>query len=303
MSLPVSRDWQRWLTSDTPSSLRQAWLGALYGSGCRFLRQRAAVSGSVLIVAAAAAATLAPLIAPHSPFTQDLGHRLLPPDALHWLGTDEFGLDILSRVLWGARITLGIVAITMAVAAPIGLAVGCFAGYFGGWVDQVLTRLTDVFLTLPRLILALAFVAALGPGIENAVLALSLVAWPAYARTARAETLLLRRLDFIAAARLAGATTPRIVLLHLVPLCVPSVITRVSLDMAGVILAAAGLGFLGLGAQPPVPEWGAMVAAGRKYMVDQWWIAAAPGITIAIVSLGFTLLGDGLRDMLDPRQR
>jgi peptide/nickel transport system permease protein len=164
-------------------------------------------------------------------------------------------------------------------------------------------RLTDVFLALPRLILALAFVAALGPGIENAVLAIALVAWPPYARIARAETLALRHSDFIAAAQLAGASPVRIVLRHIMPLCLASVIVRVSLDMAGVILIAAGLGFLGLGAQPPAPEWGAMIAAGRKYMLDQWWVAAMPGIAIAVVSLGFNLLGDGLRDVLDPKQR
>ncbi|HKW54853.1 MAG TPA: nickel transporter permease, partial [Stellaceae bacterium] len=246
---------------------------------------------------------LAPLLAPYPPSAQHLADRLQSPGARHWLGSDELGRDILARLVYGTRITLGIVALVTAVAAPLGLAIGCMAGYAGGWVDAVLMRVTDVFLALPRLILALAFVAALGPGIENAVLAIALVAWPPYARIARAEALALRHSDFIAAARLAGAPPGRIVLRHIMPLCLASVIVRVSLDMAGVILIAAGLGFLGLGAQPPTPEWGAMIAAGRKYMLDQWWVAAMPGIAIALVSLGFNLLGDGLRDVLDPKQR
>jgi peptide/nickel transport system permease protein len=164
-------------------------------------------------------------------------------------------------------------------------------------------RVTDIFLALPRLILALAFVAALGPGIENAVLAIAIVSWPPYARVARAESLTLRHAEFIDAARLAGASGWRIVLRHIMPLCLPSVIVRTSLDMAGVILIAAGLGFLGLGAQPPTPEWGAMIATGRQYMLDHWWVAAMPGIAIAVLSLAFNLLGDGMRDWLDPKQR
>jgi peptide/nickel transport system permease protein len=187
------------------------------------------------------------------------------------------------------------------IATPIGLLVGTVSGYLGGWVDTVLMRITDIFLAFPRLILALAFVAALGPGIENAIIAIAITIWPPYARIARAETLTIRKSDFIAAVRLQGASTARIILRHVMPLCVSSLIVRVTLDMAGIILIAAGLGFLGLGAQPPSPEWGAMVATGRNYLIDQWWVAAVPGLAIFIVSLGFNLLGDGLRDVLDPR--
>jgi peptide/nickel transport system permease protein len=175
------------------------------------------------------------------------------------------------------------------------------AGYMGGWIDAVLMRITDIFLAFPRLILALAFVAALGPGIENAVIAIALTAWPPYARIARAETLTIRNSDFIAAVRLQGASSARIIFRHVAPLCISSVIVRVTLDMAGIILIAAGLGFLGLGAQPPLPEWGAMIATGRNYIIDQWWVAAMPGLAIFVVSLGFNLLGDGLRDVLDPK--
>jgi peptide/nickel transport system permease protein len=295
--------WQAWLQSAAPSSRRQARLGEAYRTLSAFLRHPPAVAGLAIILALTLLALLAPLIVGYRPDAADIAHRLAPPSTLHWLGTDELGRDILARLLYGARRSLGIIALATGVAAPVGLLIGCMAGYAGGWVDTSLMRLTDVCLALPRLILALAFVAALGPGIENAILAIVLVAWPPYARIARADSLALRHSDFIAAARLAGASPARIVLRHIMPLCVGSVMVRVSLDMAGVILIAAGLGFLGLGAQPPLPEWGAMIAAGRKYMLDQWWVAAMPGLAIAATSLGFTLLGDGLRDVLDPRRR
>jgi len=295
--------WRAWLGSDAPNSRRQARLGEIYRFGRALMRHPLAAAGLAIVVLLVLIAALAPLLAPDAPAAQHLADRLQGPSPRHWLGTDELGRDILSRLLFGTRITLGIVALVTAIAAPIGLVIGCMAGYAGGWVDAALMRVTDVFLALPRLILTLAFVAALGPGIENAVLAIALVAWPPYARIARAETLALRGSEFVAAARLAGASSARIVLRHIMPLCLASVIVRVSLDMAGVILIAAGLGFLGLGAQPPSPEWGAMIAAGRKYMLDQWWVAAMPGIAIAAVSLAFNLLGDGLRDVLDPKQR
>jgi peptide/nickel transport system permease protein len=295
--------WRAWLGSDAPTSRRQARLGELYRFGDALLRHRLALAGLVIVAALVLVAAAAPLLAPYAPSAQHLADRLQSPNARHWLGTDELGRDILSRLIYGTRITLGIVVLVTAIAAPLGLVIGCMAGYAGGWVDAALMRVTDVFLALPRLILALAFVAALGPGIENAVLAIALVAWPPYARIARAEALALRHSDFIAAAQLAGASPWRIVVGHVMPLCLASVIVRVSLDMAGVILIAAGLGFLGLGAQPPAPEWGAMIAAGHKYMLDQWWVAAMPGIAIAVVSLGFNLLGDGLRDVLDPKRR
>ncbi len=187
------------------------------------------------------------------------------------------------------------------IVVPVGLAIGLPAGYFGGVVDKVLMRITDIFLAFPRLVLALAFAAALGPGIENAVVAIALTAWPPYARLARAETLTSRRAEFIQAAELQGASPVRIIATQIVPLCLPSVIIRLTLDMAGIILTAAGLGFLGLGAQPPAPEWGAMVSSGRQVLLDQWWVATIPGLAIFIVSLGFNLLGDGLRDTGDAR--
>ena len=297
---------QQWLLSDRPQSRRQAALGRLYTGWCGFASNRLAMVGLLIVTALVLIAVLAPWIAPYPPTVGDLGNdRLLAPSfsgpAAHWFGTDDQGRDILSRLMHGSRITLTVVALVAVLAAPIGLLVGTVAGYAGGWVDSVLMRVTDIFLAFPRLILALAFVAALGPGIENAVIAIAITSWPPYARIARAETLTLRQADYISAVKLLGASPARIVLRHIMPLCLSSVVVRVTLDMAGIILTAAGLGFLGLGAQPPMPEWGAMIAAGRAYVLDQWWVAAAPGAAIFVVSLAFNLLGDGLRDALDPK--
>jgi peptide/nickel transport system permease protein len=291
-----------WLSDPNPASRRQARLGQAWLAWQRIRRNRLAMAGLIIVGLLLLVAAFAPLIAPHDPLTQDLTRRLLPPGTPgNWLGTDDFGRDILSRIIYGARITLYIIALVAVTAPVLGLLIGTVAGYFGGWIDAILMRLTDIFLAFPRLILALALVAVLGPGIENAVLAIALTAWPPYARVARAETLTVRSSDYIAAIRLQGASAPRIIAGHVVPMCLPSVIIRVTLDMAGVILIAAGLGFLGLGVLPPTPEWGLMISSGRKYLFEQWWVATMPGLAIFIVSLGFNLLGDGLRDVLDPR--
>jgi len=292
-----------WLLAAAPGSRWQARCGNAYLAWLKLRGNPLAMTGLAIIVALLLVVILAPLLAPGTPYGQDLANRLLPPSGDHWFGTDQLGRDIYTRVVHGAHLTLIIVVLVAILAAPAGLLIGTVAGYAGGIVDTVLMRITDVFLAFPRLVLALAFVAALGPGIENAVIAIALTSWPPYARVARAETLALRSSDFIAAARLQGASPARIVLRHIAPLCLSSVIIRVTLDMAGIILTAAGLGFLGLGAQPPLPEWGAMVAAGRDFILEQWWVATMPGIAIFIVSLGFNLLGDGLRDVLDPKQR
>jgi peptide/nickel transport system permease protein len=291
-----------WLLSERPQSRMQARLGRTYVTWRRFSVNRLALAGLAIILALLVVAALADVISPYSPVIGDLrGSRLLPPRPEHWLGTDGQGRDILSRLIHGSRLTLFVVVLVAIIAAPVGLLVGTVAGYAGGWTDAILMRMTDIFLAFPKLILALAFVAALGPGIENAVLAIAITSWPPYARIARAETMTVRNSDYIAAVRLMGASPLRIVILHIMPLCISSLIVRVTLDMAGIILTAAGLGFLGLGAQPPLPEWGAMIADGRRFILDQWWVAAAPGFAILIVSLGFNLLGDGLRDALDPR--
>jgi peptide/nickel transport system permease protein len=302
MTAGTQESWRDWLMSERPASRRQAALGRAYAAWLTFARNRLAMVGLFIILALILVAIFADQLAPYSPYEGDLrASRLLPPSWTHPFGTDDQGRDILSRIIYGSRITLFVVVLVAILAAPIGLLVGTVAGYAGGLVDSALMRITDIFLAFPRLILALAFVAALGPGIENAVIAIAITSWPPYARIARAETLTIRQTDYIAAVKLVGASPWRIVLRHIMPLCVSSVIIRVTLDMAGIILTAAGLGFLGLGAQPPMPEWGALIANGRLYVLDQWWVAAAPGAAIFIVSLAFNLLGDGLRDALDPK--
>ncbi|CDZ58846.1 Putative dipeptide/nickel transporter, Inner membrane permease subunit (YddQ) [Neorhizobium galegae bv. orientalis] len=298
---PYSREW---LLSDRPASRRQAQLGRAYVIWRRFAENRLALLGLAIIVLLLVVAAFADVLAPHNPVQGDLRNsRLLPLGSPGYLlGTDDQGRDILSRLLYGSRLTLLVVVLVAIIAAPIGLIVGTVSGYAGGWVDAVLMRITDIFLAFPKLVLALALVAALGPGIENAILAIAVTSWPPYARIARAETMTFRNSEFISAVKLMGASPFRIVLRHVIPLCVSSLIVRVTLDMAGIILTAAGLGFLGLGAQPPLPEWGAMIASGRRFILDQWWVAAMPGFAILIVSLGFNLLGDGLRDALDPKE-
>jgi peptide/nickel transport system permease protein len=292
-----------WIAAEEPSSSRQATAQRIYWSAVSFFGNPLTMIGLLIIVLLVLMAALAPFIATHDPIAQNLMQALKPPSAEHWLGTDELGRDIFSRIVYGARITLYIVALVSIIVGPIGLLIGMAAGYFGGWTDRILMRVTDLFLSFPSLILALAFAAALGPGLENAVIAIALTAWPPIARLARAETLTVRGTDYIAAAKLTGASDLRILVGQILPMCVPSVIVRLTLNMAGIILTAAGLGFLGLGAQPPLPEWGAMTSAGRRFMMESWWVVTMPGSAILIVSLAFNLFGDGLRDLLDPRQR
>ena len=291
-----------WLLDPNPKSRLQSRAGQTWLSWLRFRRNPLAMIGLGISVALILMSIFAPLLAPYDPIAQSLPDRLLPPlTSGHWMGTDDFGRDIYSRILYGSRITLDIVLLVILTAPVVGLIIGTVAGYFGGWVDAVLMRITDIFLAFPKLILALALVAVLGPGMVNAVLAIAVTSWPPYARVARAETLTVRNSDYIAATRLQGASSLRLIWGHVMPMCLPSVIIRVTLDMAGVILTAAGLGFLGLGVQPPLPEWGLMISAGRKFLFEQWWVATMPGLAIFVVSLGFNLLGDGLRDVLDPR--
>ena len=299
---PSSQGLRAWLLTDTPTSRRHAKLAVIYQAWLSFKGNHMAMFGLGILLFLVVIAVAAPLFAPQDPFIQELGERLLPPGSEGYiLGSDSLGRDILSRLLYGARITLYIVTLVAIIAPLAGLFVGTVAGYTGGWIDVILMRITDIFLAFPRLVLALAFVAALGAGIENAVLAISLTAWPPYARIARAETLTIRNSDYIHAVRLQGAGPLRIITKHIWPLCISSLVVRVTLDMAGIILAAAGLGFLGLGAQPPSPEWGAMISEGRKFILDHWWVATMPGLAIFTVSLAFNLLGDGLRDVLDPK--
>jgi peptide/nickel transport system permease protein len=284
-------------TGTQAQAMRQSLRRALL----HLLKNPMTLAGLLVILLLVAVACCAPLIATHDPLVQDLANTLQAPGAAHWFGTDEYGRDAFSRLVYGARTTLYIVALVTVVVGPVGLAIGTASGYFGGWVDTVFMRITDIFISFPSLVLALAFVAALGPGLEHAVIAIALTAWPPIARLARAETRSLRKADFVAAVQLQGASSLRILLRHIAPLCLSSVLVRLTMNMAGIILTAAGLGFLGLGAQPPSPEWGAMISAGRRYMMECWWLVAMPGAAIMLVSLAFNLLGDGLRDVFDPR--
>ncbi len=268
-------------------------------------RRRARVTsltiGLTLVVIVVAMALFAPLLAPFDPNAQVIAQRLQAPSALHWFGTDGFGRDLLSRVIYGSRPTLLLVSLILVLTIPVGLLVGITAGYVGGWTERVLMRITDIFLSLPNLVIALALVAMLGPGLMNGALALALTSWPPFARQARAETLALRRSDYLAAARMQGITGLRLMFGHILPLCLPTAVVRAALSLGGIILSAAGLGFLGMGVQPPTAEWGSMVAEGSKVIFDQWWVAAAPGGAILFASLAFNLTGDGLRDRLDTR--
>jgi peptide/nickel transport system permease protein len=235
--------------------------------------------------------------------TLHLDKKLQPPSSGHPFGTDEVGRDIYSRVIMGTRLSLQIGLIIIFVAMGIGIPLGMAAGYLGGWVNEVIMRMTDIFLSVPGLLLALAIVGALGPGIKNAMIALSLVWWPGYVRLVQGKTLALREEPYVEAARSLGASKLRLLFFHILPNCTSPIIVKASMDMGMAILFAANLGFIGVGAQPPEPEWGAMISAGRNYLPDHWWLATFPGLAILITVLGFNLFGDGLRDVLDPQSR
>jgi peptide/nickel transport system permease protein len=263
--------------------------------------------GLILVTGFIVLGIIGPFIAPYDPVRIDfktmLKERLQPPSWKHWFGTDEYGRDIFSRVLVGARISLMISLAVIAVAVPIGIILGLLAGYFGGVVDEVIMRTTDIFLSFPALVLAIAFSATLGAGIWSAMIALALVWWPGYVRVIRAQTLSVRESLFIEAAKAMGVKTSRILFKHILPNVITPLIVLVTLDFGSVILTSAALSFIGLGAQPPTPEWGRLVADGRKWFPTRWWYTFFPGMAIFLTVLGWNLLGDGLRDILDPRFR
>ncbi len=261
------------------------------------------VLGLALTIFLVLVAIFAPLIAPYDPIKQDLKNRLQPPSWEHPFGTDQLGRDIFSRVVWGSRISLFIALIVVAISFTVGTTIGIISGYFGGKVDEVLMRITDMFMAFPRLVLALAVAAALGPGLFNTMLAIAFVSWVYYARLARASTLQIREEVYIEAARAIGASDRRILFLHVLPMVIAPVVVQATLDMGGTILTAAGLGFLGLGVQPPTPEWGVMVSEGRRFITEQWWVSTFPGFAILLATLGFNLLGDGINDILNVRAR
>ncbi len=259
--------------------------------------------GTFIVIGFIVMAVFAPLLAPYDPIKTNLPERLKAPSKQHLFGTDQFGRDIFSRVIYGARIEVWIIFLVTVISGVIGVAVGVTAGYFGGVIDEILMRITDIFLAFPRLILAMALSAMLGRGLTNAILAISLVEWTVIARLARAEAMKVKSQPYIEAIKAVGASNFRVLIFHVLPMCLSPVLVQLTLRMGTIILTAAGLGFLGLGAQPPTPEWGAIVSDGRSYLVQQWWISTFPGLFIAVVVLGFNLLGDGIRDILDPRLR
>lgn len=270
----------------------------------RLLKQNPlSVVGLVIMAGFLFIAIAAPIISPYDPLAMNYEARLLPPGGAHWLGTDEHGRDVLSRIFYGASISLTTGAMVMGIAVSIGVLVGSFAGYIGGRVDELFMRITDIFLAFPSLILAMAVAAALGRSLTNTMLAIAFTTWPDFARLMRGQTLRVKQELFVEAARSLGASKKRIVLRHVIPNCLAPIIVQASLGLGGVIIAAAGLSFIGFGAQPPAPEWGVMISSGRQYIMNQWWLSTFPGLAIFTVVLGINFLGDGLRDILDPRLR
>jgi peptide/nickel transport system permease protein len=274
---------------------------ALRMAGRRFWRNANARTGFALVVFFALVAVLAPRIAPEGIDQENLVGRLKPPSAAHLLGTDELGRDIFSRVIYGARISMTVGFVAVAGALGTGALLGITAGYAGGWFDGLIMRLMDVMLAFPSIILAIGIVAMRGPGLNNTILAVSVVNIPIYARVARASTLSIKEHEYVTAARALGARSWRILLRAVLPNGASPLVVQGTLGVAGAILDAAALGFLGLGAQPPTPEWGAMLSDAYKYLLTAFWAALAPGAAIALVVLSFNLAGDGLHDALDPR--
>jgi len=268
----------------------------------RLARNPMAIGGTLVVLSWVLVAAIAPWIAPYDPIDQDVVNRLAPPSAQHWLGLDEMGRDVLSRLLYGGRVSLPVAAVVVVLASIFGTLYGALAGFLGKWVDEVAMRIVDMVLSFPALILAMAIAAALGPSIQNSMLAMLLVWWPPYARLARGQVLALKECDFVPAARSLGLPDRRILLRHVLPNAVAPSFVLMAMDFGNAIIITAALSFLGLGAVPPTPEWGAMVAEGRELM-QQWWISTFPGLAILMVAIGCNFIGDGLRDAMDPRLR
>lgn len=269
----------------------------------RFSKEKIAIAGLAIILLFSTIALLAPALAPYDPLEQNIGDSMSAPSPDHWLGADKLGRDILSRLLFGARISLATGLGVVALASVTGTLVGALAGYAGGWWDETLMRITDIFFAFPSLILAMAIAGALGPSLRNALIAVAVVTWPIYARLARGQVLILRRRDFVEAAHAIGAGHGLILRRHLFPNMLSPLLVQASFDMGTTILSVAGLSFIGFGAQPPIPEWGVMISEGRNYITTQWWLTFFPAMAMLFAVAGFNLVGDGLRDVLDPRLR
>lgn len=273
-----------------------------------FLSRRAAVGALILLGLIAGAAIMAPLVAPHDPYVQDLAGRLAPPvwaggTLNNPLGTDQLGRDILSRLIWGGRVSLAVSVTAVALSGLIGVAAGVASGYYGRLVDEVIMRLAEVRLALPLILLVISAVVVFGPSLWNLIVILALTGWVPYARIVRAEVLSVREREFVTAARSIGAGDLRIMVRHILPNTVASAIVIGSLELANVIVLESSLGFLGLGVQPPTPSWGNMLGEGRDYLMTTWWLTTFPGLTISMTAVSINLVGDALRDALDPRLR
>jgi len=278
-----------WSLPEAPRQSRRRRRGALW-------------VGTTIVGAWTLVAALAPVLAPHSPLDLDVMSRLEPPSLRHPFGTDEAGRDHFSRVMYGARITIPIAFVVIALATLVGASVGAVAGYAGGKVDEILMRVVDVVLAFPPIVLAMAITASLGAGLRNAMLAILLVSWPEFSRLTRGQVLSVRENDYVVAARALGVSASRILWGHVLPNAFPPVVVKATLDVGNAIVLTAALSFIGLGAVPPAPEWGAMIAAGQTKF-EYWWAATFPGLAILSVVLGFNFLGDGLQDRLNPRLR
>ena len=267
----------------------------------RLQKSKSSMIGLSVILCVAMIALLAPLLAPYSPYQQNLRHRLEAPSLQHPFGTDSYGRDNLSRIFYGSRISLTVGFVAVGISLTLGLVAGLVAGYFGGVLDEVIMRAIDVIMSFPSILLAIVIVAVLGPSLSNAMIAIGLSSIPTFARLVRGSTLSVREREYVEAIRAVGASTSRILARHVLPNILAPLIVASTLSLGRTILAAATLSFLGLGARPPTPDWGAMLSSGRTYMLSAWWVSVFPGLAIMVCVLGFNLLGDGLRDLLDPR--
>ncbi|WP_174614241.1 nickel transporter permease [Virgibacillus ihumii] len=268
----------------------------------RLIKSKTSLIGLCIILLLIVTAIFAPLIATHSPTSyESITDRYQPPSAEHFLGTDALGRDIFSRIVYGTRISIQIGVFTVAISMIIGVLLGGIAGYFGKWIDQIIMRLVDILMAFPSILLAIALVAVLGPSLQNAMIAVGIVGIPQFARIVRSAVLSVKETEYIEAAKAIGAKNGRVLMQHVLPNCLAPIIVQATLSVGTAILDAAGLSFLGLGAQPPTPEWGAMLSDGRAALQNAPWVVAFPGIAIFLVVLGFNLFGDGLRDALDPR--
>ncbi len=278
-----------------PSRWKEVWEIAL--------RNRLTLIGFAIVAAVVLVGLLAPILAPYDPNLMDIPSRLQAPGSRHLFGTDEMGRDILSRVMYGARISIAVGVIIVAVSAAIGIVLGSVSGYLGGRADQTVLAVTDMILAFPSMVLALALTAAMGPGLFNTMLAVIIVRIPMYTRLMRGQVLAAKEQQYVRAARTFGEKPFWIVARHIVPNCLTPLMVQMTLGIGDAILIASSMSFIGLGAQPPTPEWGAMISTARVYAIDQWWYAAFPGLSILITIMGFNLIGDGIRDILDPRSR